>query len=112
MIERSILSQIASHFHRLFGIGAATSFQGSRSVAIGAVRWLLAVGKRGAATGVQVIPLPAVLAEVADMFPCREPANHGRWREQLKIGMAAQDGCSKYYLLYCTLSYELAKILL
>ena len=60
------------------------------------MRWLLAVGKRGTATGVQVIPLPAVLAEVADAFPHQEPANHGRRREQLKIGMAAQDGCSKY----------------
>ena len=59
--------------------------------------------QRGAATGVQVIPLPAVLAEVAGVFPHREPANHGRRREQLKIGMAAQDGCSKYYLLYCTI---------
>ncbi len=88
------------------------SAQGSRSVAIGALRWLLAARKRGAATGVQVIPLPAVLAEVADVFPCQEPADHGRRREQLKIGMAAQDGCSKYYLLYCTLSYALAKILL
>ncbi len=59
--------------------------------------------QHGAATGVQVIPLPAVLAEVADVFPCQEPADHGRQREQLKIGMAAQDGCSKYYLLYCTI---------
>ncbi len=88
------------------------SAQGSRSVAIGAVCWLLAAEKRGAATGLQVIPLPAVLVEVADMFPCWEPANHGQRREQLKIGMAAQDGCSKYYLLYCTLLYALAKILL
>ncbi len=47
--------------------------------------------RRGAATGVQVIPLPAVLAEVADVFPRREPADHGWRREQLKIGMAAQD---------------------
>ena len=68
--------------------------------------------QRGAATGVQVIPLPAVLAEVADVFPCREPADHGRRREQLKIGMAAQDGCSKYYLSYSiVLLYALAKIL-
>ncbi len=67
--------------------------------------------RRGAATGMQVIPLPAVLAEVAEVFPCREPADHGRRWEQLKIGMAAQDGCSKYYLLYCT-TYALAKILL
>ncbi len=59
--------------------------------------------RHGAATGVQVIPLPAVLAEVVDVFPCREPADHGRQREQLKIGMAVQDGCSKYYLLYCTI---------
>jgi hypothetical protein len=59
--------------------------------------------RHGAATGVQVIPLPAVLAEVADVFPCQEPADHGRGGEQLKIGMAAQDGCSKYYLLYCTI---------
>ncbi len=58
---------------------------------------------RFAATGVQVIPLPAVLAEVADVFPHREPADHGRRWEQLKIGMAAQDGCSKYYLFYCTI---------
>jgi hypothetical protein len=57
--------------------------------------------RRGAATGVKVIPLPAVLAEVAEVFPCRKPADHGRRREQLKIGMAAQDGCSIYYLLYC-----------
>jgi hypothetical protein len=34
--------------------------------------------QRGAATGVQVIPLPAVLEEVADVFPRREPADHGR----------------------------------
>ncbi len=99
-------------FRRLFGSGAALSARGSRSVAIGGVRWLLAAGKRGAATGVQVIPLPAVLAEVADVFPRREPADHGRRQEQLKIGMAAQDGCSKYYLPYCTLLYALAKILL
>jgi hypothetical protein len=59
--------------------------------------------RRGAAIGVQVIPLPAVLAEVADVFPRWEPDNHGRRREQLKIGMAVQDGCSKYYLLYCTI---------
>jgi hypothetical protein len=54
--------------------------------------------QHGAATGVQVNPLPAVLAEVADVFPCQEPADHGQRREQLKIRMAAQDGCSKYYL--------------
>ncbi len=59
--------------------------------------------RRDAATGVQVIPLPAVLAEVADVFPHWEPADHGRRWEQLKTGMAAQDGCSKYYLLYCTI---------
>ena len=112
MIERSILLQIASRFRWLFGIGAAMSARGSRSVAIGAVRWLLTVGKRGAATSVQIIPLPSVLAEVADVFPRWEPANHGQRQEQLKIGMAAQDGCSKYYLLYCTLSYALAKIFL